>query len=101
MPLQAYEALSLLGAALGFVLIAWPLSWSDPNPNRTPNPTRNPTPSTPSPTPTPHHRWNWVFCNTGYHNEHHTFPNVPGCYLPRITAAAPQPFLACENRTSW
>ena len=26
---------------------------------------------------------------------------MPGCYLPRITAAAPQPFLASENRTSW
>ena len=28
-PLQAYEALSLVGAAAGFLLIAWPLSWSD------------------------------------------------------------------------
>ena len=28
-PLQAYEALSLIGAAAGFLLIAWPLSWSD------------------------------------------------------------------------
>lgn len=54
-----------------------------------------------SPTNSTYTLWNWVFCNTGYHNEHHTFPNVPGCYLPRITAAAPHPFLACENRTSW
>ena len=28
-PLQVYEALSLVGAAVGFLLIAWPLSWSD------------------------------------------------------------------------
>ena len=45
--------------------------------------------------------WNWLFCNTGYHNEHHTFPNVPGCYLPRITAASPHTFGASENRVSW
>ena len=28
-PLQVYEALSLVGSAVGFLLIAWPLSWSD------------------------------------------------------------------------
>ena len=28
-PLQVYEALTLVGAAVGFLLIAWPLSWSD------------------------------------------------------------------------
>merc|ERR1719231_477147 len=45
--------------------------------------------------------WNWLFCNTGYHNEHHTFPTVPGCYLPRLTRAAPQTFKSCENTTSY
>jgi sphingolipid delta-4 desaturase len=45
--------------------------------------------------------WNWLFCNTGYHNEHHTFPTVPGCYLPRLTRAAPQNFKSCENTTSY
>ena len=54
-----------------------------------------------NPTNSTYTLWNWIFCNTGYHNEHHTFPNVPGCALPRITAAAPQLFLASENHTSW
>jgi len=30
--------------------------------------------------------------NTGYHNEHHTFPNVPWSRLPRLTRAAPEVF---------
>jgi len=36
--------------------------------------------------------FNWIFANTGYHTEHHSFGNVPGCYLPRLTAAAPEEF---------
>eukprot|EP00310_Coccolithus_braarudii_P018694 CAMPEP_0183357496 /NCGR_PEP_ID=MMETSP0164_2-20130417/46459_1 /TAXON_ID=221442 /ORGANISM="Coccolithus pelagicus ssp braarudi, Strain PLY182g" /LENGTH=329 /DNA_ID=CAMNT_0025531123 /DNA_START=35 /DNA_END=1021 /DNA_ORIENTATION=- len=36
--------------------------------------------------------WNWIFANTGYHTEHHSFPQVPGCYLPQLTRAAPDEF---------
>jgi len=42
------------------------------------------------PTNSTYTMWNVLFCNTGYHAEHHTFPNVPGCHLPRVTAAAPE-----------
>ena len=45
--------------------------------------------------------WNAIFSNTGYHNEHHTFPSVPGCRLPAITAAAPEAFGPTENVTPW
>ena len=53
------------------------------------------------PTNSTYTAWNFLFCNTGYHAEHHTFPAVPGCYLPRVSAAAPQYFRPCENTTSW
>ena len=45
--------------------------------------------------------WNLLFCNTGYHNEHHTFPAVAGCNLPRITAADPGTFLPDTNPHSY
>lgn len=45
--------------------------------------------------------WNLLFCNTGYHAEHHSFPNVASCYLPRITAAAPWAFLPNENHAPY
>lgn len=35
---------------------------------------------------------NTILLNTGYHNEHHTFPNVPWNHLPRLKAAAPNIF---------
>lgn len=35
---------------------------------------------------------NALLFNTGYHNEHHTFPNVPWTRLPQLKAAAPDVF---------
>lgn len=35
---------------------------------------------------------NRILFNTGYHNEHHTFPNVPWHRLPALRAAAPGVF---------
>ena len=54
-----------------------------------------------APTNSTYTLWNLLFSNTGYHNEHHTFPSVPGCRLPEITAAAPEAFKPTENPTPW
>lgn len=35
---------------------------------------------------------NILFFNTGYHDEHHTFPKVPWIYLPQIKHIAPEYF---------
>jgi sphingolipid delta-4 desaturase len=35
---------------------------------------------------------NWVLFNTGYHNEHHTFPNVAWSRLPTLRRLAPEAF---------
>ena len=35
---------------------------------------------------------NILFFNTGYHDEHHTFPNVPWIHLPKIKRIAPEYF---------
>ncbi len=35
---------------------------------------------------------NWILFNTGYHHEHHTFPEVPWTKLPKLKALAPQAF---------
>jgi len=53
------------------------------------------------PTNTTHTVWNWIFCNTGYHAEHHSFPSVPGCYLPRLSLIAPEEFGSCVSHTAW
>ena len=45
--------------------------------------------------------WNWLFANTGYHTEHHSFPQVAGCYLPRLTRAAPEEFTCCQALVAW
>ncbi len=42
---------------------------------------------------------NWFLFNTGYHNEHHTFSNVPWTRLPRLKAAAPEVFSNTSKRT--
>ncbi len=35
---------------------------------------------------------NWLLFNTGYHNEHHSFPNVAWSRLPELHKAAPEVF---------
>lgn len=35
---------------------------------------------------------NFLFFNRGYHDEHHTFPNVPWVHLPKIKQIAPEYF---------
>lgn len=37
---------------------------------------------------------NWLLFNTGYHNEHHTFPNVAWSRLPLLKRKAPEVFTA-------
>ena len=43
---------------------------------------------------------NRILFNTGYHHEHHTFPNVAWMNLPRLTAIAPDVFNV-ESRHSY
>lgn len=49
-----------------------------------------------------HYYWlyNFLFLNTGYHNEHHTFPQVAGPRLPALKAAAPE-FFTSEIKISY
>ncbi|MBN9590368.1 MAG: hypothetical protein BGN85_02225 [Alphaproteobacteria bacterium 64-11] len=42
---------------------------------------------------------NWILFNTGYHHEHHTFPQVPWTRLPQLTALAPEIFNQEEPRS--
>jgi sphingolipid delta-4 desaturase len=42
---------------------------------------------------------NRIFFNTGYHFEHHTFPNVPWTRIRKIKAAAPDVFSAGNDRS--
>ncbi|MDE0887561.1 MAG: fatty acid desaturase [Myxococcota bacterium] len=42
---------------------------------------------------------NWILFNTGYHNEHHTFPNVPCFRLPKLKAIAPEVFHATSHKS--
>ena len=39
--------------------------------------------------------------NTGYHDEHHTFPNVPWYHLPKLTKAGPEVFNNINTRRYW
>ncbi|MEM7759745.1 MAG: fatty acid desaturase [Cyanobacteria bacterium P01_A01_bin.40] len=39
-----------------------------------------------------YHWTNILLFNTGYHDEHHTFPNVPWIYLPQLKRIAPEYF---------
>lgn len=39
--------------------------------------------------------------NVGYHNEHHDFPNVAGCDLPKLKEIASDVYLSYPHHTSW
>ena len=41
--------------------------------------------------------WNLLFFNTGYHDEHHTFPGVAWNRLPALRARAPHAFTAASE----
>jgi len=43
---------------------------------------------------------NLLSFNVGYHNEHHDFPNIPGCRLPALKALAPE-FYNMRSHSSW
>jgi sphingolipid 4-desaturase/C4-monooxygenase len=43
---------------------------------------------------------NWLLFNTGYHNEHHTFANVPWHRLPKLRRLAPDVFNR-ENKRNY
>jgi len=42
---------------------------------------------------------NAILFNTGYHHEHHTFPNVPWSRLPKLKATAPEAFDAVAGKS--
>ncbi|KAI0227903.1 Sphingolipid delta(4)-desaturase DES1 [Lamellibrachia satsuma] len=44
---------------------------------------------------------NAITFNVGYHNEHHDFPNVPGCNLPEVKRIAPEFYDNLPCHTSW
>lgn len=44
---------------------------------------------------------NWLVYNTGYHNEHHDFPRIPGRMLPQVRAIAPEFYDTLMSYDSW
>jgi sphingolipid 4-desaturase/C4-monooxygenase len=42
---------------------------------------------------------NWLLFNTGYHHEHHTFPNVAWVHLPKLKASAPLVFNCASEKS--
>jgi sphingolipid 4-desaturase/C4-monooxygenase len=51
------------------------------------------------PTRSEYGRINWILFNTGYHHEHHTFPNVACLRLPALKALAPEAFEVANPRS--
>ncbi|MGR3715095.1 MAG: fatty acid desaturase [Shimia sp.] len=52
-----------------------------------------------SPTRSTYGPINWLLFNTGFHNEHHSFPNVPWTRLPVLRRTAPEVFHATAERS--
>ena len=46
---------------------------------------------------------NWLSFNVGFHNEHHDFPFIPGCRLPKLREMAPEFYEAptLRHHSSW
>ena len=44
---------------------------------------------------------NLLTFNVGHHNEHHDFPNIPGCNLPKLRKMAPEFYENLYYHTSW
>jgi len=59
----------------------------------------NPDPNTPPTHSTYSFLENIFGFNTGYHDEHHTFPNVAWYHLPKLTKAAPEVFCNVNPRS--
>lgn len=44
---------------------------------------------------------NYIMYNVGYHNEHHDFPNIPGCRLYLVKQFAPEFYDNLPQHDSW
>lgn len=44
---------------------------------------------------------NLLCFNVGYHNEHHDFPQIPGCRLPQVKKIAPEYYENLSTYQCW